>query len=552
MYTEDYSWMMTSDGVPKLDEGHGHDQAERDLTAAQLVGYKSSSHPVRDCVEEAPAPQDPTAAERKKIEDGYPRLKGTQWKIRGRPGWHLNCFGWALGLDDWVEDGEADDELNETFVYKKLRDNGFEKVNPPPPATGWTIALYRFPSREIIHFARIVDGKTSCKLGNWELIDQDHPDDTTGGTGDEDFGAVVEYWHKAGTPRFNLTAMEQHQEPTEDELAVVQEHANLTRQSLKTTTPKVPKAPAKVPPKTTTPAKVPPKTTTPPKVPPKTTPPPKSPPKTTSPPKSPPKTTTPPKNPPKTGTPPPSSKPDNKLTADFIKAYTAWSAAVAKSPSSKSGRWLKLPAYANLKKLGPGIVPLLTDKLAKGDVIAARALYDIDKAKLKGKVNSGTLKQFASVVLKAEAASAGTTKKTIAAFAERKDELNTNQHSETPSAAAIEEAHQKVLVDPLFQAVVERGHAAVPEILARLQHEHEHETDPHGHNHNIWLEVLAQIHAAELHGDRNIKAEQHEFEAWLDKYVHEEEEEHQEEEHHEGHHEGLVEEEQEVGEDAEE
>ena len=66
----------------------------------------------------------------------------------------------------------------------------------------------------------------------------------------------------------------------------------------------------------------------------------------------------------------------------------------------------------------------------------------------------------------------------------------------------------------------------MPEILARLEHEHEH--DPHGHGHDVWLEVLARIHAAEAHEDHDDQTEVQEFEAWLDKYVREEEEEHHE------------------------
>ncbi|KAI1129716.1 hypothetical protein F5Y10DRAFT_147020 [Nemania abortiva] len=285
---------------------------------------------------------------------------------------------------------------------------------------------------------------------------------------------------------------------TEDELVLVQDHAEQARQSVA--------PPKKTPPKTTPPKTTPPKTT-----PPKTTPPKTTPPKTT-----PPKTT------------PPSKKPDNKLAAEFDKAFAAWLTAVEESPSSKTSAWLKVPAYANLKKLGAGIVPLLTDKLAKGELHAAPALRDIDRAKLHGKVKGSSLRQLAAGILKLEAAHASATKNTIAAFAERKDELKLSTPGETSFAAASaavasEEAQQKVLADPLFEAVVAHGHAAVPEILARLEHEHEH--DPHGHGHDVWFEVLARIHAAEVHEDQT---EVQEFEAWLDKYVCEEEEEHHE------------------------
>lgn len=61
-----------------------------------------------------------------------------------------------------------------------------------------------------------------------------------------------------------------------------------------------------------------------------------------------------------------------------------------------------------------------------------------------------------------------------------------------------------------------------------MEHEHEEE-------HDVWLEVLAQIHAIETHGDRDVKTGVQEFEAWLDQYVREEEEE-REQEHHEDEH----------------
>ncbi|KAI1734678.1 hypothetical protein F4680DRAFT_470700 [Xylaria scruposa] len=462
-------------------------------------------------------PRDPTTAEKRLCERFWKHLKTTPWKVFGGQNSNQNCFGWALQVNAWLVDLDHEtDELNEAFVYRTLREHGFVKVEGnTAPAVGEVIAVYR-KGHEIVHFTRIVDGKSSSKLGRLWLISHE-AQALYEGWEDGDYGIIAEYWKKGGAPQ-TLSVMEHDSGLTEDELVLVQDHAKQARQSVA--------PPKKTPPKTTPPKTTPPKTT-----PPKTTPPKTTPPKTTPPKTTPPKTTPPKTTPPKT-TPPP-NKPDNKLAAEFDKAFAAWLTAVEENPSSKTSAWLKVPAYANLKKLGAGIVPLLTDKLAKGELLAAPALRDIDRAKLQGKVHGSSLQQLAAGILKLEAAHASATKNTIAAFAERKDELSTpgeTSFAAASAASASEEAKQKVLADPLFEAVVAHGHAAVPEILARLEHEHEH--DPHGHGHDVWLEVLARIHAAEAHGDHDGQTEVQEFEAWLDKYVREEEEE----EHHEAGH----------------
>ncbi|KAH8894391.1 hypothetical protein GQ53DRAFT_93335 [Thozetella sp. PMI_491] len=149
-----------------------------------------------------------------------------------------------------------------------------------------------------------------------------------------------------------------------------------------------------------------------------------------------PKTTAPMASTPKSGTAPPETAaippgtPDNKLAVEFSKAFSAWMKAVRGCPSSKSSTWLRLPEYANLKKLGTGIVPLLTDRLAKGEVPASRALFDIDKVKLQDKVKTSTLSDFRAVILKIEVVHIVETRKLLAAFAERKDELKPRTHDE--------------------------------------------------------------------------------------------------------------------------
>lgn len=64
-------------------------------------------------------PRDPSEAEKRICYRLWKHLQTTQWKVFGKQGDYQNCFGWALGLNDWVEDFGADDELNEAFVYKK-------------------------------------------------------------------------------------------------------------------------------------------------------------------------------------------------------------------------------------------------------------------------------------------------------------------------------------------------------------------------------------------------------------------------------------------------
>lgn len=296
-----------------------------------------------------------------------------------------------------------------------MKEHGFTKVEgTTPPTTGEVIAIYR-KGHEILHFTRIVNGASSSKLGPLWLISHE-PHALYEGTGDGDYGTISEYWQK-GAAQQSLTTLAVMDHPSgfsEDELALVQFHAEQARQSA--APPKKTAPPKTAPPKTAPPKTAPPKTAPPKTTPPKTTPPKTAPPKTTPPKTTPPKTT-----PPKT-TPPP-NKPDNKLAADFDKAFAAWLTALSENASSKTSAWLKVPAYAALKKLGPGIVPLLTAKLAKGELHAAPALRDIDQAKLRGKVTGSSLREAAAAILKIEAASASATKMTIAAFAERKDEL---------------------------------------------------------------------------------------------------------------------------------
>lgn len=217
---------------------------------------------------------------------------------------------------------------------------------------------------------------------------------------------------------------------TEDEQAAVDQHSDLASSgfSVLAVTPKKGASAKPTTPKPT------PKTT--PKAP---TPPPKTVPKTNQGPSRPatpapakpatppPAKTTPTKTPPPPKQPPTKSPPkpapvDNKLSAAFMKAYGAWTTALQYNPSSKSQTWLKEPTYADIKKLGPGVVPLLTQKLAKGDLYCVPALLDIDKAKLKS-VKANGLKAAAAQILKIESASSTVTIKTVAAFAARKDEL---------------------------------------------------------------------------------------------------------------------------------
>lgn len=239
---------------------------------------------------------------------------------------------------------------------------------------------------------------------------------------------VSEYWQKGATATATATAQSFAAESimegahpfgmTEDEQAAVDQHSDLASSGFsvlavtpKKAAPAKPTAPKPTPKAPTPPPKTVPKTATPPPA--KTNP---TPPKT-----APTKTPPPPKQPP-TKTPPKPAPVDNKLSAAFMKAYGAWTTALQYNPSSKSQTWLKEPTYADIRKLGPGAVPLLTQKLAKGDLYCVPALLDIDKAKLKS-VKANGLKAAAAQILKIESASSTVTTKTVAAFAARKDEL---------------------------------------------------------------------------------------------------------------------------------
>lgn len=64
-------------------------------------------------------PRDPNSAEKRICERFWKHLKTTPWKVFGEKGEHQNCFGWALQVNDWIEDlDNEDDGLNEAFVYK--------------------------------------------------------------------------------------------------------------------------------------------------------------------------------------------------------------------------------------------------------------------------------------------------------------------------------------------------------------------------------------------------------------------------------------------------
>ena len=69
------------------------------------------------------APRAPNATEKRICERFWKHLKTTQWSVIGDQDKFLNCFGYAVGEDEFLEEvgPGITDGLNEAFVHRKRK-----------------------------------------------------------------------------------------------------------------------------------------------------------------------------------------------------------------------------------------------------------------------------------------------------------------------------------------------------------------------------------------------------------------------------------------------
>lgn len=69
------------------------------------------------------AARPPSATEKRICERFWPHLKTTQWSVIGDQDKFFNCFGYAVGEDEFLEEvgTGVTDGLNEAFVYRKRK-----------------------------------------------------------------------------------------------------------------------------------------------------------------------------------------------------------------------------------------------------------------------------------------------------------------------------------------------------------------------------------------------------------------------------------------------
>jgi hypothetical protein len=103
-------------------------------------------------------------------------LRDADYRVTSPETVSYNCFAWALHVsDEWVEP----DEPNPLRIFT---DAGFVELGDGAVEPGWdAVALYA-DTEGITHAARrLDDGRWTSKLGSWEDIEHESPDDLAGG-----------------------------------------------------------------------------------------------------------------------------------------------------------------------------------------------------------------------------------------------------------------------------------------------------------------------------------------------------------------------------------
>ena len=130
----------------------------------------------------------------------FPRLTPSNHRITSPTDPEYNCIAWAAGdVARWWEpteywpdpEGRTSYDLGDLVrVYRAL---GFEPCEDRIPETGFLkVALYAVGS-SYTHAARqLADGRWTSKLGKWEDIEHDTPDDVAGGV----YGTLAQFMRR--------------------------------------------------------------------------------------------------------------------------------------------------------------------------------------------------------------------------------------------------------------------------------------------------------------------------------------------------------------------
>lgn len=121
---------------------------------------------------------------RSDLEEWFPNLAQTEYKITSPRTYDYNCIAWALEEDDrwwspisdeyyWLEGAPKEWTLD--TVIQTLEMLGYELCNNPYPEPEFQkIAIYTLSDGEPTHIARqLPSGRWTSKLGDWEDIEHE-------------------------------------------------------------------------------------------------------------------------------------------------------------------------------------------------------------------------------------------------------------------------------------------------------------------------------------------------------------------------------------------
>ena len=131
----------------------------------------------------------------------FPNLTPANHRIIGPASAQFNCIAWACGdTEQWWQPGPnafwpvtCDPDACWTLanLIAALATVGYVACGDAAPESGFEkIAVYAHSEAEYTHAARqLPSGKWTSKLGKWELIEHDTPEDVSGGV----YGTIFQF-----------------------------------------------------------------------------------------------------------------------------------------------------------------------------------------------------------------------------------------------------------------------------------------------------------------------------------------------------------------------